>query len=310
MRSTPWRVVALVATLAVLTLTSAQAAAQDPNPLPTHHLYYQTGTFARWNPIGLGNLSQLGYRYRLYPEATSPLLKDCYLMAGLATGLNPAFVRYGPLLEAKPLAVLRLTASWERLDHFGTFGILQSFPRATSDHSDSVRAEGQDAGRAYVTDASQLILAALLQAKVGPVAARSNLRAVWSQANLRPGDTTYWDSLFDQLMPDGGWMFTTDTDLLWVPGGPLTLGLRHTWSHVNYPDAALQGTPNTHNTQHRLGPLLAWTFSKNPGDAFDEPTLFLLVNWFLQHPHRTGQDVSQAVPYTVLGFSFKGTFTP
>lgn len=32
----------------------------------------------------------------------------------------------------------------------------------------------------------------------------------------------------------------------------------------------------------------------------------MIVNWWLEHPYRTGQEVSQAVPYIVLGFAFNG----
>jgi hypothetical protein len=33
-------------------------------------------------------------------------------------------------------------------------------------------------------------------------------------------------------------------------------------------------------------------------------TLLLLVNWYLAHRWRTGQDVSAAIPYVLLGLSF------
>ena len=43
-----------------------------------------------------------------------------------------------------------------------------------------------------------------------------------------------------------------------------------------------------------------------PGEAFNKPTILLLVNWYLDHRWRTGADVSQAFPYIVLGFAFSG----
>ena len=43
-----------------------------------------------------------------------------------------------------------------------------------------------------------------------------------------------------------------------------------------------------------------------PGVFFNNPTAILIVNWWLEHPYRTGQEVSQAVPYIVLGFAFNG----
>jgi len=301
---------------------AGEARAQEPEPEPEvaaepgapafrrHVLYYQTGTFARWNPIGLGNLSQVGYRYMFF-DSEAELLRGSYAMVGLAPGLNPAFSRIGPMVEVQPLAVLRLTAMWERIDHFGTFDILQSWPSPRDDHSDTARAARGEEGESYATSATQVTLAARAQAKVWRIAARVNYRAVYSEADLKEGDHVYWDSFFDQVMPDGGWLQTTDTDVLYVDG-PLALGLRHNWLSVDYPDGFYRPGESRRdpNDQHRLGPLFAWKFAESPGSAFDEPTLFVLVNWWLQHRYRTGEDVSQWVPYTIVGFSFKGELLP
>lgn len=308
------RVVFVVVSVMIVAFCTVEARAQEEAeaeaPFHRHVLYYQTGTFVRWNPIGLGNLSQLGYRYMFF-DSEDVLLKGSYAMVGLAPGLNPAFSRIGPMVEVQPLAVLRLTAMWERLDHFGTFDSLQSWPSPRDDHSDSTRAELGDQGAGYRTSTTQWTLGARVQAKVWRIAARVNYRAVYTTGELREGDHVFWDSFFDQLMPDGGWSMTTDSDLLYVEG-PLALGLRHNWMSVDYPDRFYRAgeSQDDPNDQHRLGPLFAWTFAKSPGAAFNEPTLFVLVNWWLQHRHRTGQDVSQWVPLTIVGFSFNGELWP
>jgi hypothetical protein len=36
----------------------------------------------------------------------------------------------------------------------------------------------------------------------------------------------------------------------------------------------------------------------------------LITSWYLKHRYRTGQDVSQAVPYVVLGFAFTSDLVP
>ena len=289
---------------------SEETEEEGTSKFQRHILYYQSGTFMRWNPIGLGNLSQMGYRYHFY-DSENPLLKGSYAMAGLTGGFNPAFSRLGPMLEVSPLAVLRLTASYERMYTFGTFGILQSFRSPADAHSDTVRGEGEDAEEAYRTWASMLTLGVLLQAKVGPIAARVNYRAVHTQADLKGEDTVYWDSFFDQLMPDGGWMMTTDSDLLYTDGG-LAAGIRHTWMGVDYPDGLYRPEESKvdRNNYQRIGPLFAYTFSKNPGDKFDEPQIFVLVHWYLRHRHRTGDDRSAFEPMAIVGFAFKGVLFP
>ena len=43
---------------------------------------------------------------------------------------------------------------------------------------------------------------------------------------------------------------------------------------------------------------------------FNRPTLILIVNWYVSHRWRTGQDVNQGFPYLVLGFAFTSDLIP
>jgi hypothetical protein len=56
--------------------------------------------------------------------------------------------------------------------------------------------------------------------------------------------------------------------------------------------------------------MVAYSFWKGRGGAFDDPTVLAVLGWWLDHRFRTGADVSQAMPYFVLGFSFTGDVTP
>jgi hypothetical protein len=56
----------------------------------------------------------------------------------------------------------------------------------------------------------------------------------------------------------------------------------------------------------RLGPVLAYRFFDEPGEAFNQPTILAIVNWHLKHRWRTGLDTHQALPYIALAFSFSG----
>ena len=80
----------------------------------------------------------------------------------------------------------------------------------------------------------------------------------------------------------------------------LIVGARYTLAHALYSDHPDQPA------HHRIGPLIAYKFFKDPGAMIDEPMLFLLVQWHLLHPHRAGGDVHQGIPYGVIGVSFKG----
>lgn len=80
------------------------------------------------------------------------------------------------------------------------------------------------------------------------------------------------------------------------------LGLRHTFS-----DAIDGFDGDGGRAHHRLGPLFAWQFAQEPpGRRFNQPTLFVLAQWWLQHPYRTGEEQSAALPLIGLGFAFNG----
>ncbi|MEZ4273572.1 MAG: hypothetical protein R3C68_19680 [Myxococcota bacterium] len=56
----------------------------------------------------------------------------------------------------------------------------------------------------------------------------------------------------------------------------------------------------------RAGPLLAYTFQRPPRGLFQRPTLFVVTSWYFKHRYRTGQDISQAIPYAILALRFEG----
>jgi hypothetical protein len=68
------------------------------------------------------------------------------------------------------------------------------------------------------------------------------------------------------------------------------------------------------NEHQRLGPFFAYTFFKKNYARFDQPTLIVIANWYLDHRYRQGQAdsaivpgvfvPSRGVPYVILGFGF------
>jgi hypothetical protein len=57
---------------------------------------------------------------------------------------------------------------------------------------------------------------------------------------------------------------------------------------------------------HRAGPLVCWTFFNRAGAGFNSPTVFALVQWWVHHRHRTGAQVSQALPLPGVGIQLSG----
>jgi hypothetical protein len=264
----------------------------------------------RYNPLGLQALLDLQYQYKLY-DSDSILFRTGYFGIGIAPIVSPGLVRLGVKTEIEPIAVLRLGAKWEYIVHFSNFNLMQSYGDVDGDFSEAGLEAGGERGDNYAGTGWQATLEAQLRAKFGPIVLRSTFKALYTEMNLRGNDTVWYDQYYDILTPgSAGWVLINDADLLaFLLDNKLIVGVRHNTTHAIYPDRAYgaAGVRNTADTPiQRIGPLLAYRFFDEPGASFNQPTILLIVNWYLQHPYRMGQETSQAVPYVVLGFAFNG----
>lgn len=284
--------------------TAAQMLA---NQGPPQHRLVQKHTFAlRYNPLGLLYAGNLTYRSRLY-EAASTALRDNFIGGGLTATASPAFLRVGPMLEVNPLTVFGLWASVQFVQYFGTFNLYQGFASANSDFSDTAlrRTAGQ------TTRGWELTIGANLQFKVKSIVVRSQARLL--RPDMNGDDRIFYDQFYDLGVPNRGWFLTNDLDVVWQGlDNRLIAGARYTAS-VPFYDArrhVVPGEPAPDNSNHRVGPFIGFTFKSEDGARFNTPTVFLLVQWFLVHPYRTGVDTPRALPLIGVGFQFTGDFLP
>ncbi len=299
----------------VVVLTSFSASAQMLNDQgPPQHRVVHRNTFAlRVNPLGLLYEGRFMYRFRLY-QSDSVALRDNFISLGLTPIMSPAFMRVGPYIEIAPASFLTLWASFTFVQYFGTFNLMQSFTDASSRFSDAeITSRGTlpagDPQRAYLGNGTELTLGADLQFKVKSFVLRSRNRLVRPDMKLRAGDTVFYDQFYDVLAPNKGLYFTTDADVLYaIPGISLMAGARYTGT-VPFYDTT-QNPNGVNNNLHRVGPFLAYTFFSRDGAAFNSPTVFLLIQWWLQHRYRTGTEVTQALPLIGAGFQFTGDLIP
>jgi len=113
----------------------------------------------------------------------------------------------------------------------------------------------------------------------------------------------FYESVWDSLMPAHGWAIRNEADIIGLLRKS-KIGLRWSYTH---PYIERDEDQRTYNT-HRLGPFFAYTFSdKGRFAKFNQPTLFVLAQWWLKHNYRAGQEVNQAFPLIALGISFNGT---
>jgi hypothetical protein len=299
----------LTALSLALLLLASDASAQtlfDRGP-PENRLIHRSLVAVRYNALGLVYDGRIGYRRRLYAHE-GVAMRDNFVGGGLGLMLSPAYARVGPYVEIAPASFVTLWGALALDAYFGSFNLLQSFDSAAGDWSDDeLERRGEladgDPLKPYSATGLEATLGVDLQAKAGPVLIRSRGRLVYADLGLREGDAVFYDQLYDTVIGDGGWLVTNDLDVAWMGmGNRLVAGLRYTATAPLYGDEHGDGD----NNSHRLGPLVAYTFRYRDGARFNAPQVFVLVQWWLDHRFRAGQQTSQALPLIGVGFQFYG----
>lgn len=301
-----------LASASVISLFGAEARADEPPPpppVPEHRITFDNLLVGRINPLGLEDQYNLAYKYRLY-ESSSAALRENYVAVALSPTFSPGITRMGGSVEIRPATVLTLSAGFYQMIFPGAFSLGQSFQNADDDYSDTELKrrdkEGTPDEDNYTTGGWQAHLRAVALGKLGPIVIRDDLQVYVGEFRLREGDQLYYDQRTDLLVPNGGVQLTNDTDVLYMTDFGLIAGIRTSIAHAFVPDDMLGPSGENPMPTVRLGPAVSYTFFDEPGASFNKPALLVLTQWWLKHPWRTGQDVSQAMPMIILGFRCEG----
>lgn len=293
----------------------------------TNGLYLRNSLAMRVNPLGLFNDTRFGYRHRIFDRPDNPIvLRNTYWAAAASVALSPGFVRAGAAVEFAPLAVLNLSAAFERVQWFGTFSFVQSYDNANANFSDTAISNPSIAMRGPPTAEAaggwMLTLQGILQAKVGDLAIRNTFRGVWNSLQLRGDRPVFYDSFYDVMAPNSGWTLTDDLDLIYQNTElGFNVGVRFTAvvplyrtadfpSTADFPMAGSQaGLGDRNGPTLRVGPLVSYTFREGRHSFFNAPTVFVLAQWWVTHRYRTGgcdECTPAGLPMIVVGFAFRG----
>ena len=301
------RIVLLAALLSSF-VASAQML-QDQGP-PQHRIIHRNTFALRYNPLGLLYDGRFAYRYRLY-LSESKALRDNFIGVGVAPTMSPAFLRIGPYVEFNPLSMLGFWGMVQFVQYFGTFDLAQGFAGAESNFGDN--AIKANTGNKVATNGYEVTIGANFQAKVSMIVLRSQARLIYGSLKLKDGERIYYDQFYDIGAPNQGFSFANDLDVLFQTlENKLVAGARYTATVPLYDPARHfeDPTATVDNSMHRIGPFVGYTFKIEDGAAFNTPTVFILVQWWLKHRFRTGADSSQALPLLGIGFQMTGDFLP
>ncbi|MBW2461717.1 MAG: hypothetical protein JRH11_08720, partial [Deltaproteobacteria bacterium] len=210
-------VVPLVILVTGFSVCPGNALAQELAPQPELSVYYNNITAGRFNPLGFVDFFDATARLRLF-ESDSDALTQNYVGLGVAGGASPAWARVGVLAILQPLTILQFYARYLFVGYFSSFNLFASFDSAEADFSDTAIAERSDSPATpnYATYGAEFTAGARLQLKVGPIAVRDHVRGVHASMNMERGDVTFYDQIYDMLMPNDGWMLMNDLHVLYV----------------------------------------------------------------------------------------------
>ena len=257
-------------TLATLTLLAAAGPARAD-------LRHVSNIGARNDRPGIGVFSDTGWRTRLF-DSPSRLLQDTYLDVGITTQLSPATLHPGVYIETVPIAILKLRASVQRLQYFGYFGSLHTYPDgdwAPERLAEAGREHSGDRAGGYLYDA------------------RANLRAkAWRIVVSVEGQLSHFDLEADAPVHEPvSDMLVGPHDELWQSRsmvgftaigevqkpGSLMVGYLHQHLHAFDTDV----TRHLPGLVALMKPPAAWW---SAGD----PTIALLLGMYADDPYREG----------------------
>lgn len=287
--------------LIVSLMLANRAGAQAVDSPPLHRIVHRSLFALRSNPWGLVYEGRFAYQLRLY-ESPSLALRDNFVSLGVAPTVSPAYLRLGPVVELSPLTIFSLWASAQWIQYFGTFNLAKSFPSASADFSDAaIRATPGAAVSGW-----ELALGANVQLKIASLALRNQLRVARTDLKFGSDEPIFYDPSYDIAAPNRGWYLSDDVDVLWLAmENTLFAGARATFTTPFYEQGLLDGAAPDNSTV-RVGPFLGYTFKTHGLVARHTPTVFLLVQWWLKHRHRTGAETSQAIPMVAFGCQVTG----
>lgn len=259
-------------------------------------LTYTSLSAIRYNPLGLQQEATLGWRQKLGSAAQDNVLfGKSHVRAGIITRASPQFAKGGAFLKLAPIAVFEVQASFQGIAGLSSVQDVQDSALFTEATKQMVT----DAGH-IIDDGWQMTVTPVLKYKVADIVIRNTSQ--FRRFNLKGDDgDLFYDQTLDVVAPIESWTLQNDADVLyWDTDKKWILGARYTYTTVFDHGSDIQ----------RVGPLFAWKpEEKKAGGGFANPTLFTIAQFHLQHAYRTGQQISQAVPYFVVGFSFNGALT-
>ncbi len=284
----------------LLVVPAAEARADDE---PVESLRVATAMFASMNPFTVLAPVSLSYQHRLY-ATSSPALRHNYFEASATMVL-------GPLLAPRVRVAIHPTAFFDLGVSYGLTDIFIKTieERRSPASSYDVNIVGFEKGDAATFQT--FTVDTTLQGSFGPFFVRSANSLSYTAASLASGETVYYSSAADMLLPAHGWLFSDDTTVAFSVSPHLRIGVTETLFATAYPASAYAPGQShagvTNSPSVRIGPSFSATLRDEGDGPFARIELFGAVQWYAVDRYRTGGGVDGAIPFALVGARFGGT---
>ncbi len=252
----------------------ALAAAADWN--------FQEQLAISWFGKGVRGAIAVEDRFHLYDKPGDLLFGETYVAPGGYLEVTPAFVRVGPRVHVKPIAVFELTLEALWSGYFGSFSGVTDFSRADDDYSEDVMDNDKDViARARPGQGWRFAASPTLQARAGKVIIALPSDFYYMRMTTPDGATgDYWyEPQFDAML---AW-----EDVVMVNGGVVFWSFkdeseddkRFTWVGAQYTHQYVFGT---RDRQQKVGPMVV----VKPFRPKWAPTIAAFAQAWVQAPTR------------------------
>lgn len=247
------------------------------------HLEYKNTAVLKGNPSTLLAVPELSYRFQIEN-----------LNVGLSVRPLISLSHFRPEVEIEfsPFESLQLRAG---IAHGIYFESLYGFSGPTGNASDGNRArlQGNNGSANFFNLSGQLKL------HFSKFIFRNHLKTSYAIYDPKNSNFVY-EELLDILVAKEGWFYSNELDFLYLYSSKWVLGLRYTTSNAFVMNLDTTAT-------HRIGPIASHVFFSNPNSTLETFSAFILLNWYMQHPFRSGQESSRLLPYSAVGFTITGS---
>ncbi len=281
--------------------TEEEAQPEEENTAPETIMHIDHMLALQYGPLGALYEIDPYFRWDFFPGTDNILLRDAHFAAGLTVVLTPSVAWWGPSITIAPLTIFNLNVQFTHVIYGvggPTFGLMDyNEPDQNSSLSDlhlgqkgnynyAYRTENADELGEFSADIWSVFIKPSVFLQFGPIVFAYLGNYMYFHPTKHQG--LYYNDFMDIILSHKSWCLMNDMFLLYEIASlekksyGIYLGIQNQLTFVIDDDAYVEDA-----YRWKIGPMLAWTFTKQLWDyAVEEPTLIVQLQYIGHEPIR------------------------